>query len=159
MRARSDGMRAAVCRWALLPIVLMSSCRPAVPADAILVYQSGARREIDASSSHGRALLEAIDQAIARANNVLQLAVTPAFVADLREHETCVEIAFATAHTWKPAALPHYEVQARRLLVPLSGDLAGSVTTIFYDPGSGYAPGPLGVPAESSEIAGMLPMQ
>jgi hypothetical protein len=151
-RSRSFGFPTAV----FLAVAL--GCRAAAPPGPVLTLHSGGvPRTLDASSAEGRALLETCEDTLRSANAVMQLAITPELVDALHTRETSLEIGFPTMRAWKLGPPLEREVSALRILIPLSGDLAGSPISILIDAGDGFSHGPLAAPGDSADISRLLP--
>ncbi|HYC53894.1 MAG TPA: hypothetical protein VEL28_03040 [Candidatus Binatia bacterium] len=135
-------------------VLALAGCQAAAESRLqVVVHESAGRRELPAEAASTSAIVQAVERIIGAADNVLRLAVTPEMLDKVRSADGAVEITFAEVRTFTPAALQGREIRARRLMVPLSGELAGPVTTIFVDDGSGYEAGPLRAPVPTEELA------
>jgi len=93
---------------------------------------------------------------VAAASSVLRLAVTPELLRRLRENEQALEVDFGKPRVFRLAAPLERELRARRLLIPLTGELAGAMTTILWDDGGGYRAGPLRAEKPTDDLADLV---
>jgi hypothetical protein len=136
--------------------VLGSCARAAGVEPGLTVHRDGSAVRVDVGAPGGRALLEACEKRVAAANSVLRLAVTPELLRRLRENEQALEVDFGKPRVFQLGAPLERELRARRLLIPLTGELAGGMTTILWDDGGGYRAGPLRAEMPTDDLASLV---
>jgi hypothetical protein len=75
------------------------------------------------------------------ANSIFKLAVGENLIRDLYKNEISVEIRYPKLKTFI-IPINNLEIKAQRLLIPITGEFAGKITTIFYGNASFYSSGP-----------------
>lgn len=102
----------------------------------ILIHQRGHSTRLDVRSAHSKALLTGIEQALTSSSDMLKLSVIQNTIDQLRSKEISVEIIYPSIRTF---VLPktHKEIQADRLLVPITGEYTEAAPpkryiTFFY---------------------------
>ena len=114
---------------------------PERPDAAVVLFERGVRQPLAPGDPAARELVALCETQLQTASEILRLAVGPSLLRDLRDREWVVEITYSTTRTW-PSPFPNRPpLRIRRLLIPLSGDLAGSMTTIFLGDAE-YVAGP-----------------
>ena len=146
-RATSGRNAAAACAVAAVvslgAVGLPPACKGNEPDRvSVRIFRQGQEQVLSPEREEVGALVRLCEEQIASANDVLRLAVGDGTIRDLRLAQTVVEIIFPEPKSITVELLGS-PVEVQRLLVPLSGELAGDVTTIFYGSGSGYRSGPL----------------
>lgn len=102
------------------------------PLEAVVVvHDHGRQTRLALDSPRVRELAGQIEDQLRTADSVLRLAVTPQRIQNILDKEVAVEILYGSTATFTVSALER-EVSTKRLLIPLTGDLSGEVTTIFY---------------------------
>lgn len=106
----------------------------------VVLFQRGRQHPVAGDSPAGRKLVAECEHQLESANDLLRLAVSPSRLDGLRDKEWVVEVTFAQARVVQ-SPFGRSPLRVRRLLIPLSGDLAGPLTTIFYGDAQ-YVSGP-----------------
>ena len=130
--ARPPRAGAGMLRSLLAATISMLNLGCGVAADTVqaIVYADGQRTVLSGEALRSSGLVEACESQLISADNVLRLAVFPAMIDAQRRAGLAVEVVYPAPRTFTLAAGGR-SVQASRLLVPLTGELAGEVTTIF----------------------------
>ena len=115
---------------------------------------NGHRTALPAERVVASGLLALCEAQLTGADGVLRLGVSTQSIDVLRRDVPVLEITYPAPKHFR-VALGGREVSASRLLIPLAGDLAGSVTTIFYG-NPDYQSGPLRNTKGTAEIAGLV---
>ena len=151
------GARRRVVRVAarvLASVLALSACRAGGSAGVrVVLHDSGSARDMSAAGDAAvAAVVETAERAVGAGETVLRLAVSEQMLDDIRSRQRSVEIDYGEVRTFRPAAMQGRELPIRRMLIPLSGQLAGQITTIFMDPGGGYEAGPLRAAVSTGEL-------
>jgi hypothetical protein len=112
----------------------------------VILYDHGEALVLDAEPSVS--LIERCERDVAAADDVLRLAVSDATTRELKQQELVLEVVYPAVRTISSRGRA---LEISRLLVPLSGNLAGELTTIFYGT-AGYRHGPLRRRLSSEEL-------
>lgn len=121
----------------------------------VSVYRGGQRYTPSVNNDSVRALVKRCEEQVESSDGVLRLAVEEHLIKELMANETVVEIVFDEVRTYRVASR-NRSVDLNRMLIPITGDLAGEVTTIFYGKGSGYSSGPLRNAAGSAPVSELV---
>ncbi len=135
--------------------VVAFACGRATAVDAmeatnslrVVVHANGEARRVDEPGS-AEAVRQLCEAKLEEATDLLKLAVQRSLIDRLRLDEQAIEIFYP-----RPATLTirGRQVTIDRLLIPLTGDFAGTRTTIFYGDGE-YASGPAIYPASPDDL-------
>lgn len=147
-------MTARLASRLLAGLLVLGACnRVRSETVSVLVHEGGEPRQVPAETSAGRALVQACESTLLAADNVLRLMPTEALLGELRASATSVEIRYPSRKRFVLGPPLSRTLEASALLVPVTGEYAGSPATIFYDDGDGYAAGPLRSDRGSSAVA------
>lgn len=124
-----------------LLLLLMGNGRAAASQVELRVFDHGKRLAVAGDSPAARELVSRCEEQLRMADTVLRLAVSPSLLQNLREQELVVEILYAEPRTLARDHPGHTTLRVGRLLIPLTGDLSGEITTIFQGE-SRYLSGP-----------------
>ncbi len=107
----------------------------------VIIHDRGKSLELGPDAPEAAELISRCEDQLRTADGMLRLAVTSRRIEEIRRSVKAVEILYS-----KPAAftLSHSgrKVEVQRLMIPLTGELAGEVTTIFHGK-EAYGAGPL----------------
>ena len=117
-------------------------------------YLDGRRTTLPADRVLASGLVALCEAQLTGADGVLRLGVSSQSIDTLRREVPVLEIIYPAAKHFR-LALAGREISASRLLIPLGGDLAGSITTLFYG-NPDYQSGPLRNTKGTAEIAGLV---
>jgi hypothetical protein len=123
---------------------------------SVTIYDRGEITRLPADRDESQLLITLAEDRLRSANNVLRLAVTPGLIAGIQRSELAVEIGYAQPQTF--AIFGKKEIKPKQLLLPLTGDFAEGVTTIFVGYPQ-YAAGPYrarGAPDRLRELVNRL---
>ena len=137
----------ALCAWPLAAPHAVAGA----PAVRAVLSVAGRRLELPPERLAHSALVELCEAQVRGADGVLRLAVSNDTIAVLQRDAMTVELVYAEPRTFA-LAVGGGSIVANRLLVPLSGELAGSITTIFHG-NPEYRAGPLRNQRGSAGIA------
>lgn len=153
MSQRDDAGEQA-CRWpstAVRPVLFLAaalfctqtSCSDALPETMLTVQQGGKQIELPVEAGGAaQALVVACEDQLSAVDGLLRLAVSAESIEALRQKETVIEIRYPTSRSFILEALGKHEIQADRLLIPLTGEFAeGEMATFFVHLGT-WKPGP-----------------
>jgi hypothetical protein len=121
----------------------------------ITIYQRGKAVTVSPEHKQYAQLLAECERRLQYANNILRLAVDKHTIRQLQKTEVSVEIQYPMAKHFS-IAFNQREITVQRLLIPLSGDLAGEISTIFYADDEGYRSGPYRSDMGSEPIAELV---
>jgi hypothetical protein len=93
----------------------------------VTVFHDGSKTIL--SSETADVLRKQCEAQLMSADSILRLAVSKPFIERLRKQGLAVEIEYDVS---KVFVINNKTIEIKHLLIPLSGDLAGSITTIFY---------------------------
>lgn len=114
--------------WAILACCFGSiSAAPLAEEAIVAVFHNGSRTILDSQAANE--LRKRCEAQLMSADSILRLAVSKSFIEGLRRQGLAVEIEYQIP---KVLAKGNRTIEIKRLLIPLSGDLAGPITTIFY---------------------------
>lgn len=117
-------------------------------------YVDGHRIELPVDRLAASGLLALCEAQVDGADSVLRLGVSAQSIQALRRDAWVLEIVYPAPRRFASAAGGR-GIEASRLLIPLSGELSGSVTTVFYG-NPEYQAGPLRNRQGSDEIARLV---
>jgi len=111
-----------------------------MPDFELTLFDHGRRTAVAAVDPTARELVARCEDQLLTADNILRLAVTPALIQNIQDKELAVEIRYREP---KDFLIPFNQqtLHPLRLLIPLTGELAGGVTTIFHGTAQ-YGAGP-----------------
>jgi hypothetical protein len=116
----------------------------------VTVHDRG--REIAVAAEAAQAISEAVEAVVTDVTGVLRLAVNERTIERLRHEEVAVEVVFAAPRRLELRGLAR-ALTVRRLLVPLSGELASPAgLTVFVGANGGYGSGPLRSARDGAEL-------
>lgn len=121
---------------------------------AIVVHDHGRQTRLTLDSPKARELAGRCEEQLRTADSVLRLAVTPQRIQEILDKEVAVEVLYGSTATFT-VSFGMREIKIRRLLIPLTGELAGEVTTIFYG-NKRYEAGPYRNRRGSEEIRALV---
>ncbi len=152
---RVAALVAAVAGAAVMPLSCSSRAGQEVSLVKIAVHHQGRRLPVPSDSATAVELGSLCLRQFETADSVLRLAVGKATIGDLRRHETAVELWFEPARDLTVGSTGR-TLTVHSILIPVSGELAGEVTTLFYATGSAYASGPLRNSAGTSQLGELV---
>lgn len=117
-------------------------------------YLDGRRTPLPAERVQASGLVALCEAQLTGADGVLRLGVSSQSIDALRRDVPVLEIVYPAAKRFR-VAVGGREISASRLLIPLGGDLAGSITTLFYG-NPDYQSGPLRNTQGTGKIAGLV---
>ena len=117
-------------------------------------YLDGRRTTLPADRVLASGLVALCEAQLTGADGVLRLGVSSQSIEALRREVPVLEITYPAAKHFRLAPGGR-EISASRLLIPLGGDLAGSITTLFFG-NPDYQSGPLRNTKGTAEIAGLV---
>jgi len=106
------------------------------------IYHAGQKYTLPFDQDAVQDLVRHCEEQLRSADSILRMAVSDHTVRGLKEKETVIEISFRKPKTFS-VGFSNQKIEVRRFLIPITGELAGAVTTIFHGSGSKYASGPL----------------
>ena len=106
-----------------------------------VVYEDGRKYELSADALRSSGLLDACEAQVRGATSVLRLGVSSATIEAQRNAGLALEIAYPAPQHFV-LAMGGRTIDVTRILIPLAGELSGSVSTIFFGT-PGYESGPL----------------
>ena len=130
------------------------AARPAAADVQAAAYLDGRRTTLPADRVLASGLVALCEAQLTSADGVLRLGVSSQSIEALRREVPVLEITYPAAKQFR-LALGGREISASRLLIPLAGDLAGSITTLFYA-NPDYQSGPLRNSKGTADIAGLV---
>lgn len=117
------------------------AARVAAP-DAITVHRDGSPRPVAKGSPEAAAIWKAVLERLEGAETPLRLAVSEDLVRSLRTAETSIEFAWDAPVSVTPARLGGRTLEFRRLILPLTGELAGDLSTLVLGDADTWRSGP-----------------
>ena len=117
-------------------------------------YLDGRRTPLPAAQVQASGLVALCEAQLTGADGVLRLGVSSQSIDALRRDGPVLEITYPAPQQFR-LVVGGREISASRLLIPLAGDLAGGVTTIFFG-NPDYQSGPLRNAKGTAEIAGLV---
>lgn len=142
----------------LLPFVLVLGlgasfleARRLPPEASVIVYDRGRRQPVARDARGVAELVAACEDRLREADGSLRLAVSRQLIDKIQATETALEIVYPEQRTFELTRLGGRTVRARRLLIPLTGELAGEVTTLFVGDAR-YENGPLRIRQDTEEL-------
>jgi len=99
-------------------------------AFSVTLYDHGRQIQLTANQQVTEKIVALCAEQLSNANGVLRLAVTPQLIDDLKQRERTLEIVYDEPQSFV-IAFNNNKFEASRLLIPLSGDYAANITTIF----------------------------
>ena len=120
----------------------------------VIIHRHGKSLELTASSPGVEDLVALCEEQLQAADGMLRLATTPALIQQIREEEVAVEIVYSRPATFT-VSFNRQTLHPLRLLIPLTGDLAGAVTTIFHGK-TQYEAGPYRNRKGTAEIVALV---
>lgn len=127
---------------------------PGLAADElqVLVFEDGRSQALDLDAVRRSGLLAVCEGQLRGSTSVLRLAVSNETVRHMQNAGLSLELRYPQSQRFVLGALGDRVVPASRVFVPLSGELAGDVSTWFLgDPA--YRSGPLRNKAGTAELA------
>jgi hypothetical protein len=120
----------------------------------VIIYDHGKPLWLSADKPAVQGLVALAEERLHSADNLLRLAVTPGLITGIQQSELVIEFRYARPHTLE---IPFRKktITLERLLIPLTGDFAEGVTTIFLGYPE-YAAGPYrskGTPDQLRKLA------
>jgi hypothetical protein len=140
---------ALLARWAI-----GTAAADLSTVEAVSVYVRGQQRDLAPDAVEVRELVTRCEQQLRDADDLLKLAVTPQTIRRIQATEVALEIRYRTPPTLQVAA-NGLTLRPLRLLIPLTGELAGSVTTIFHGRNA-YDAGPYRNRAGTGQLASLV---
>src|SRR5262245_46289008 len=133
--ARAGGSRR---RWRRLPPALLTVLL-AFPVGgfapmgvaSVTLYDRGRQVDLSPALPAVQELVAHCEKQLETADDILRLAVTPSLIQEVRAKELAVEIRYAEPKAFV-IAFNKQTLRPLRLMVPLTGEYAGEVTTIFH---------------------------
>ncbi|HEX9871659.1 MAG TPA: hypothetical protein VGC99_24270 [Candidatus Tectomicrobia bacterium] len=107
---------------------------------SVTIYDRGKQLNLAADVAAVQELVSRCEAQMRTADTMLKLAVTPQLIANLRRQEVTIEIRYSQPQTFI-ISFNGQTVEPMRILIPLTGEFAQGVTTIFYGRDQ-YAHGP-----------------
>lgn len=108
----------------------------------VTIHMAGKERRFADEAGAASELVARCTEQFESADGILRMAVSEHTIQELTSNETVVELWFAEPRAFV-IGFNNRSVVAQRVLVPLTGELAGDVTTLFYGSGRSWAAGPL----------------
>jgi hypothetical protein len=115
----------------------------------LLIHRAGVALEVDAGSIVGKALIEAAESTVAEADAVLRLAAGEAALLTIRQG-LALEVRYSSPRTIEVPKRQRTD-EFDRLLIPLTGELAVDISTVFFGKGR-FESGPLRSPRPVAEL-------
>lgn len=107
---------------------------------SINVYTKGKKTAISLDKPETQKIIEICEEQLKQADGILRLAVASTLIESIKNNDAALEIIYRNPKTFF-ITFNKNNVEADRLFIPLTGDFAGGLTTIFHGRGS-YAAGP-----------------
>ena len=103
----------------------------AMPDVQVTIFDHGKQIAVASPEVTVRELVARCEERLQTADGILRLAVTPALIQDIQDKELAVEIRYREP---KDFLIPfnHQTLHPLRLLIPLTGEFAGGITTVFH---------------------------
>lgn len=105
---------------------------------SMTVYDHGKTVRLDTGTREARHIAGECTRLLQTATGVLRLVVTPELIDRLKRGEYGLEIIPAQEASVEMARLPDQTVSYTRMFIPLSGDFAENVATVFTGRGETY---------------------
>lgn len=108
---------------------------------SVIIYDRGKPIVFSPDTGGIRELVAHCEERLRTADGILRLAVTPHRISEMQQKEVAIEIHYSQPQTF---VIPFngQTLQPTRLLIPLTGDLAQGVSTIFHGSEAQYVAGP-----------------
>jgi hypothetical protein len=148
--------------WAVILSILLSITSIITTACAsmqnegisITVYIKGKKTAISLDKPEAQKIIEICEAQLQQADGILRLAVASHLIDSIKNNDAALEIIYKNPKAFF-INLNKKNVETDRLFVPLEGDFAGGMTTIFHGKGS-YAAGPYRNKDGTGEISSLL---
>jgi hypothetical protein len=117
----------------------------------VTLYSGGKKTQINQKAGE---LIASAEAQLRSADAIIRLAVTPELIRNLQTNGTALEIRYGKPKFFVLSI--GRTIEAQRLLIPLSGELSGEITTIFYGGPSSYVAGPYRNKKGTAEITKLV---
>lgn len=108
----------------LLSLCFAFSCKQGYDEMKILYYENGKTTELKFAAQDEQRLGEILEELLMLTNDMLRVYLDIETIEELKQNEICLEVLFPESVTLKTGFLG--DVTLDRILIPLSGDYAGS---------------------------------
>jgi len=119
-----------------------------------VVHVQGRTVEIAAQTVRDSGLVQACEQQVLGATSVLRLGVSSATIEQQRRIGLAVELSYEQPRRFVLAGMGR-TIEVSHMLIPLAGDLAGGITTVFFG-NPQYQAGPLRNDQGTAELARLV---
>ncbi|ASJ74563.1 hypothetical protein [Granulosicoccus antarcticus] len=126
---------------ASLVLLINSACSEPSNSIQVRLHNKGQTHQLDASSRTILQTIAQIETSLISADSVLRLAVDKHFINRIINEQSALEILYPTIREFETAFNGKW-LTLDRILVPLNGEFADNVTTIFHGTRN-YTSGPL----------------
>ena len=106
----------------------------------VFIYSQGREIPLSQEGHYAKSISDECESILLGADSVLRLAIDPEYIRKIKRQGYAVEVVYDNQHEVQIANLRR-QISLSRILIPLEGELAGEVATVFFGDG-GYKSGP-----------------